>query len=310
MNIIGHEEVRDRLKAAVNSGTLSHAHLIIGEDGIGKSIIAKEIAKLILGKSDNKQYVDIIEFKTSKKSIGVDDIRVLIEEINKKPYEGDKKVIVIYGGDKITVQGQNAFLKTVEEPPKGVFIMILCENLQSILDTIRSRCQIHKLNRLSQEEVKLFIDKNMPQASDDIKKTLLSFSDGIPGRCESFFNDETFNEIRELTMRLLNEITKKDIKTAVDYAKVITDKYRNYYDDILSNILYYIRDVIIYKETNDERYILNKDKIYDIRELSSNMSFNKLNSIINNIGEASDNLTRNVNPLVTFDVMLLNMLEV
>src|SRR3712207_8310639 len=85
---------------------------------------------------------------------------ILIEEINKKPYEGDNKVVIVYNADKMTMQAQNAFLKTIEEPPFGVYIFLLCENSESILDTIKSRCQIHKLNPLSFDEMKIFLQTN------------------------------------------------------------------------------------------------------------------------------------------------------
>src|SRR3712207_7809294 len=56
---------------------------------------------------------------------------ILIEEINKKPYEGDNKVVIVYNADKMTMQAQNAFLKTIEEPPFGVYIFLLCEDRKS-----------------------------------------------------------------------------------------------------------------------------------------------------------------------------------
>ena len=86
----------------------------------------RRLAIRLLGKDKEKQYVDIVEFKITKdkKSIGVDEIRSIIEETNKKPYEGDKKVIIIYKADKMTEAAQNAFLKTIEEPPKGYFYYI------------------------------------------------------------------------------------------------------------------------------------------------------------------------------------------
>ncbi len=84
--IIGHENIKNKIKNSIVKGKFSHASIIVGEDGIGKSIIAKEIAMIILEKSQRRSYADLIEFKPiNKKSIGIDDIRNLIEEINKNP---------------------------------------------------------------------------------------------------------------------------------------------------------------------------------------------------------------------------------
>lgn len=110
--IIGHENIKNRIKNSIIKGKFPHASIIVGEDGIGKSIIAKEMAMIILEKSQQRSYADLIEFKPiNKKSIGIDDIRNLIEEINKKPIEGNKKVIIIYKSELITEVAQNAFLK-------------------------------------------------------------------------------------------------------------------------------------------------------------------------------------------------------
>ncbi len=148
---IGHSDLIRNFNQRCRNGTLSHAHLISGEDGIGKSVLASNLAKLILNGDLDREYVDIIHYKPVKASFGVDDVRDIIDEVNKKPFEGDKKVIIIHQGNKLTVQAQNALLKTIEEPPIGVYIIILCESLELILDTIKSRCEIYKLTPLTKE---------------------------------------------------------------------------------------------------------------------------------------------------------------
>ena len=137
--------------------TLSHAHLIAGEDGVGKGKLANILAKFILNGYLDREYVDIINYSSEKSSFGVDDVRDIIEEVYKKPFEKDKKVIIIHEGNKLTIQAQNALLKTIEEPPKGVYIIILCESLELILDTIKSRCEIYKLKPLTKSELYEYI---------------------------------------------------------------------------------------------------------------------------------------------------------
>ena len=151
------------------------------------------------------QYVDLVEWRIekNKSTIGVNSIRTLIEEINKKPYEGDKKVIIIYAADKMTAQAQNAFLKTIEEPPKNVTILLLCENLEVILDTIKSRCQIHKLKSLNVDEMEEFLKINYTDLSLEEIKVIVAFSDGIPGKAEKFIGDNNFKDIRNITLEIL-----------------------------------------------------------------------------------------------------------
>ncbi|WP_055668447.1 DNA polymerase III subunit delta' [Desnuesiella massiliensis] len=308
-DFIGHENIIRSFDMAIASEKLSHAHLIVGEDGLGKSVVAKDFALKILGKKDNKQYADILEFRNSKKSIGVDEIRKIIDETNKKPYEGDKKVVIIYDGDKLTTQAQNAFLKTIEEPPKGVYIIILSENIEAILNTIRSRCQIHKLKRLSVDEIREFISKKYGDLDSKYIDIINTFSDGIPGRAEKFIEDNVFNELRALILDIIKKISEKNINNIIKYEENLI-KYKDFYEEILNIFLLYIRDIIMYKELGNDNYILNRDKIHEIKELSNMLSFKTLDLMINVINETRYTLDSNVSASMTFDVMLLNMLEV
>ena len=166
-NFVGHSVLIENFKIRCNNGNLSHAQLISGDDGIGKSILAEILGKLILNGDLNREYVDIINYKPSKASFGVDDVRNIIDEVNKKPFEGDKKVIIIHEGNKLTIQAQNALLKTIEEPPMEVYIIILCESLELILATIKSRCEIYKLTPLTKEELYRYIEIKGYDYSDE-----------------------------------------------------------------------------------------------------------------------------------------------
>lgn len=307
-DIIGHEDIRKNMIEASKSGTLSHAHLIIGADGVGKSLVSREVAVKILGKQEIRPYVDLIEHKSSKRSIGVDDIRSLIEEINKKPYEGDKKVIIISEGEKITVQAQNAFLKTIEEPPKGVYIFILCENSELILDTIKSRCQIHKLNSLKGREISEFLARKYPELTSEQFNTILASCDGIPGRAERFIEDSIFKSLRDMCIKLLTGLNDIKESELLAYEQFFS-KHKEHWEDVLTIILSYIRDIMIYKDAGKEELIVNRDKLNEIREASMMFSFNKLNGIINVLSDTRSSLNNNVNIGLTYDIMLLNMLE-
>ncbi|NLM36270.1 MAG: DNA polymerase III subunit delta' [Clostridiales bacterium] len=308
--IIGHELIRQYFYKAIGQGVLSHAHLLVGDDGIGKSLIAKEAATKIIGKTEIKQYVDILEYRAGKgkKLIGVDEIRSVIEEVNKRPYEGDKKVVIVYNADKLTIQAQNAFLKTIEEPPKGVYIFLLVENNEAILDTIKSRCQIHKLNSLTSQEMEEFINETYPGIDEDKKKTLLAFSNGIPGRCMLFMENEDFNNIRNTSAQMILDMNRISEEKFQEYSKFLL-KYKDYADEVLDTILSYIRDIIIYKDTGSQDLLMNKDKASFVEEASTFFSYKKLEAIIGIIKNVRSNLISNVNPSLTFDVMLATMIN-
>lgn len=310
-DIIGHDFVKKQIEKSINCGKFFHAHIICGEDGIGKSIIARIAAQTLLNKRKDKDYADIIEYRgiKGKKSIGVNEVRMLTEEINKKPVEGDKKVIIVYNAQNITADGQNAFLKNIEEPPSGVFIMLLCDNLESILDTIKSRCQIYKLNRLSEGEMYLFLNKYYKKLSKEQLKPILAFSDGIPGRAQRFIDDDSLRKIRDFTQTILSNLSGKRKDEVLKYESFLM-QYKDEWQEVFTCFLTYIRDAMIYKETGKEELIINIDKYNFIQKISETFSYNKLGSIIEIIKDCRQKLNCNVNNALVFDYMLLKMQEV
>ncbi|MCH5138616.1 DNA polymerase III subunit delta' [Clostridiaceae bacterium UIB06] len=309
--IIGHDIIKNQIVNSINGARFSHALIITGENGIGKSLIAREIAIRLLGKDKEKQYVDIAEFKMpkDKKSIGIDEIKDIIQETTKKPYEGDRKVIILYKADSMTETAQNAFLKTIEEPPSGIFIILLCEKLESILDTIKSRCQIYKLNRLSEEQMLQFLNIKFENLSEDELKAVSAFSDGIPGRAERFLKDKSLMDIRDTVIDILKGICGGELDKTLVYTEFLL-KYKSEWQEVLTYFLSYIRDALIYKETGNKELIINIDKISEIKEIAEMFSFNKLNGIINIIKETRRKLERNVNTTLVFDSMLVKIQEV
>ena len=310
-SIIGHEEVKKQLYNSVNIGNLSHAHIFCGEDGIGKSIFAKKLSVAIIGKEQDKQYADIIEWSIAKgkRSIGIREVISIIDEINKKPYECDRKVIIIHEADKMTDEAQNAFLKTIEEPPKGVFIMLLCESLEFILDTIKSRCQIHFFNKLDSNSMKKYLVRTYPELSDNDVDMLVSFSDGIPGRADRFLKDNEFMDMRNIVLEILECSVSNSKLDILKYEEFFL-RNREIWREILACFIYYIRDILVYKETKNENMLINSDKISQIKILSDAFSFNKLNAMVNFINDSAENLNSNVNMSLAIDEMLLKMQEV
>lgn len=305
---IGHKKIIDGFKKRAESNTLSHAHLIVGANGIGKSKVADIFSSLILNKELFKANVDSIEYRPKKASIGVDDVREIIEEVNKKPYEGDKKVITIFSGEKLTIQAQNALLKTIEEPPKGVFIIILTTSIEIILETIKSRCQIYKLTPLSNEEIQSYILKKYGNIDTIDFSPALSYAGGIPGRLEKFIDDEELQEARKVVLELIREINDKNVESILKYEKKLL-KYKDEKEELLGIIEGFIIDIIVYKEVSDKKFIINSDKRKEIEELVNLMSYKKLNSMIDAVKELRKNLESNSNFSINLNIMLMSFLE-
>ena len=307
-NFVGHSSLIENFKNRCSNGNLSHAQLISGEDGIGKSILAEILGKLILNGDLNREYVDIINYRPSKASFGVDDVREIIDEVNKKPFEGDKKVIIIHQGNKLTIQAQNALLKTIEEPPTEVYIIILCESLELILDTIKSRCEIYKLTPLTKDELYKYIAIKGYDYSEEEKASAIAFSEGIPGRIDRYFSDTELQELRDKIVDLLLQLTNNEIEAILEKEKQLVS-YKQNKEEVINVLSSFIRDILVNKEVYNENLIINRDKIKEIERLTNEMSFKKLNKMILGLQEARKNIKNNVSWAMTVRIMLMDFME-
>ena len=307
--IIGHKSIIDSIDSRKLNDSFSHANLIVGNDGIGKSIIAKYMSSKIIKRKDESECVDIVKYYPSSASFGVDDVRNIINEVNKKPYEGDRKVLILYRCDKLTIQAQNALLKTIEEPPRGVYLILLSDSLETILDTIKSRCQIYKLTPLNKEDILNYIEDKYTDLASDDKKSALAYAAGVPGKVDRFIGDQNLKYLRDICIGLFEDILKRENGLVLKYEELL----KNSKDDkleLLDILLSYIRDIMLFKEVNNGELIVNFDKVQKIKDISRGMSYKKLNNMLEYITEARINFNSNTNYSMTIGVLLMGFAEV
>ncbi|OOM11196.1 DNA polymerase III subunit delta' [Clostridium saccharobutylicum] len=307
--IVGHENIIDGINKRNLNDSFSHANLIVGNDGIGKSVLARYLSNKIMKKSNDLESVDVVKYHPSSNSFGVDDVRNIIEEVNKKPYEGNKKVLILYRCDKLTIQAQNALLKTIEEPPKGVYLILLSDSLEAILDTVQSRCQVYKLTPLSKEEMIQYIEYKYSDLAESDKRAAVAYSTGIPGKVDRFIGDENLKNLRNICIQLFEDILKREQGIVLKYQGLFKN-LKEEQMEMLNILLLYIRDIMIFKELNKSELIVNFDKVDKIKYISRGISYKKLNCMLEYIKEARLNFNSNTNYSMTISVLLMGFAEV
>lgn len=160
--ILGNEALKKRMISDISQQRLSHAYILEGREHSGKLMLARTVAAAMSrSKEDvNKIFSGIspdvyeITLPDHKKSIGVDTVREIKSTVYIKPNDLDFKFYIVSHADSLTVQAQNALLKLIEEPPRNVYFWLLCENVTSLLPTIRSRAPILRMQLFTSDELR------------------------------------------------------------------------------------------------------------------------------------------------------------
>jgi DNA polymerase III subunit delta' len=317
--VVGQDYTVQAFNNVLRNDKISHAYIISGPDGVGKSVFALNMAAAILCKGEkkpclscsscikveHKNHPDLRILESKGKTIGVDDIRKLIDEIYTKPYEGDKKIAIIKGANNITLYGQNAILKTLEEPPGHTVIIMLTENANAILETIKSRCQILTLGRVPIEKIKEFLKD---RGIDEDKASLAAeFSDGIVGNALKAL-DEKFLSLKKEVIERARRIVRANALEGFEMVDFFV-KNKNDIDEILDILIIWFRDIMLLKLTRNEKLIINKDCHEMLVEESHLLSYNKLDKIITIVNGAKEKLRHYSNFQLTMEVMILKIQE-
>lgn len=197
-SVIGHSSPKEMLLNDIEKSKVSHAYAFVGPKGIGKKLLSDEFAKQLL-KTDNLNIA--VDYKYIKKLDGKKNI--LIEQIRKEvvddvyiaPATSDYKVYVIDDADDLNTESQNALLKTLEEPPSYVCIILITENIQNFLPTVISRVKQIKFNKLSDEEIKKYCVQN--DLDNVFTENMLKYIDGSIGKLVNLKDENEMNMFYE-----------------------------------------------------------------------------------------------------------------
>ncbi len=323
-DVVGHKDIIQYIKNAVEQNKLSHAYILNGQRGSGKKLLARLFAMTLQcesGKSEpcgecrscmqtkNGNQPDIITLVHEKPtSISVDEIREQLNgDIMIKPYSSPYKIYIIPEADLMTQQAQNALLKTLEEPPEYAVIFLLTENADSLLSTIRSRCVMLKLRNIKDKLVKKYLMEQM-HIPDYQAELCAAFAQGNIGRAIMLAKSEYFNEIKEDAIQLMKYIDQMELHEIASAIKQI-NKYKLEVTDYLDILTIWYRDVLLYKATKDVGGLVFSDQLKFIKEKAAKSSYEGIEKILSAIETAKIRIKANVNFDLLMELLLLTIKE-
>lgn len=323
-DIIGQEQIKEHLQNAIAMDKVSHAYIINGERSSGKEFIAKVFAaalqcekgqtepcgechSCIQAKSGNQP--DIIFVSHDKpNSIGVEDIRTQINnDIGIKPYSSPRKVYIMNEGEKMTIQAQNALLKTLEEPPAYAVILILTANVESLLPTILSRCVVLNMKPVPDHKVKKYLMEEL-EIPDYKANICVAFARGNIGKAKMLASSEEFEKVKEEAVTLVKYINDMDISEVVKAIRKISE-YQFDVTDYLDILSVWYRDALLFKATKDANSLIFKNEIQSIRKVADRSTYEGIETIVKALQQAKRRLEANVNFDLTMELLLLTIQE-
>lgn len=317
--VLGQERQIEALKSAIKNKNISHCYLFEGEKGLGKRNLALAFSKTLLCKEggsepcnrcnscikfDKSNHPDFKILSPEKGSIKNDEIEKIIKSMATAPFESSRKVFIIDDSDKIRMDIQNKLLKTLEEPPEYINIILVTSSANKLLPTILSRCQIIKFYPLDTSKIIDLLMENYG-IHEDRAKFIAGFAKGSVGKSIELANSGDFFQKREEVIKVIDSIIKGDKTKALTSMDFFNENKENI-EEILDIILYWFRDLLIYKEIGSTCLLVNKDKIQILSE-ESFIDLNKINDIIYRIEDTKINIKRNVNFSLSIETMLLSL---
>ena len=318
--ILGNEKVRNHLKESIIKNTVSHAYILAGDKGIGKEKIAREFAMRLICENNHigcgrcpscrqflaNAYPDFFYMDAEgKESIGIDKVREnVVSDVAIRPYHGKYKIYVIDEADKMTVGAQNALLKTIEEPPEYVVILLLVRNMSLLLETIRSRCLKLLLSPVSNDRIKGWLCES--GVSDEIAGVLASYSNGTPGVAKAMAESEDFASIYKKNVEFLKNICEVGINEILNFIEELKKRTGGFKDFINFLRLWY-RDICIIKLTKKKENLIFIREESIIFRLSREYTLQKINSIIDLIDETEIRLNSNVSGDTVMELLFIGL---
>lgn len=308
-SIKGQEEAVNNISKLIGAAKFPHSLLISGPTGSGKMFASLEIAKALICQVDKKDscdqcvncekinkniHPDVKIFnKADGKSIKIEMIRNLKEQISLKPYEAKRKVFIIEDINDMTEEASNALLKTLEEPQSASYLILTMKENTFILPTILSRCQKIKFKSLSQDiAVDILSSKGILK-----KEAIIMYKVANSDLSWILENSDRFMDLRENFFKALKSQSKNVFLSAIGKNKASIDE--NDLVIYMKTALSVFRDCVML--SSGVNSIVNTDKIDDLNLFARSFAKNELFAAIGKISELINFKKNNLNLKLVWD---------
>ncbi len=331
-DVIGQPRAVELLRHSLESGRLAHAYLFVGPPHVGKTTLAINLAqalncehgeqpcgncrsclRIAAGKHADVQIIRRLPDTSSgeagpRKEIAIGQIRELQQAAALQPYEGKHRVFIVDGAEHLNEESANCLLKTLEEPPPKVLIIMLTVNDVRLLPTISSRCQRVELLPVPAQIIQQELIEHR-QIEPDKAGVLSRLCRGGIGWAISASLDDRLRQERSLRLAELQSLATASLEQRFDFAAKLAaqfNKSRDSVEETLRLWLEWWRDLLLVKEGCAE-FITNVDQEVTLRQQSEYYSLTEIRHFIEAVRAASGQLEQNANPRLVLEVLMLSI---
>ena len=341
-NLIGNDHVKQTLSGLLANGRVTNSLLFVGDEGVGKRQFALELAKAFLCKEPADHQAcgacaaclraDVFAFPTSdkgedyervffskhpdvgmvipfKRNVRINAVRDLEREANFRPYEAQARFFIIDDAEKMNDASANALLKTLEEPPPSTYIFLITSRPDSLLPTIRSRCQTIRFAPVAADEILQFMVDEKAFTHDEARLAA-RLARGSIGRAVSI-NVGQFREQRDRMLGVVsNAIKTGDRAALLRTSEEMNDaKNKERYEENIDILESLIHDVWTLTVSGDAARVANTDVSDELSKLAEFADKHDLPSWLREIETMRDNFAVNINRKIAADSLFMTMVN-
>lgn len=328
LEIVGHNGISERLRLAAVKGALAPSYLFAGPKGVGKFLTARYFCMSVFCRagsedrpcgeclgcrrvlSGNHPDLRILTNQEGKLSIGIDEVREGIDSVQTCSSEGGFRFWIIDEAQRMTDEAQSALLKTLEEPPPSLVLILISQGEDKLLPTVISRCRRINFKSLSAAELKAFLlRKGYEEGKADVAARI---SGGSAGTALNFLQDGELWDRRVALFSILDNSVPGDLWTALDSASQVdelcsgkTGRDKMLFCLDMAASLY--RDALLHKIGTGGDILINADCGLLLDKLASAYEVLALEKCIEEINSCKYKLERYVNPRLAWQSLFITL---
>ena len=330
-HVYGQDHILIQMEQSLKQGRLAHAYLLAGPPHVGKMALALSLAqslncldgpgapccecvqctRIARGHHADVRVVGVgrsQENGPSRTVIGIDDVKETLHRAHLKPYEGTFGAIIFDGAESMSEEAANALLKTLEEPPPQVVMLLLTANEGALLPTIRSRCRLLLLLPMSKEQI---VEKLVAahHAGPEEAEQVARLSRGCLGWAISALGDPGLLEQRRLELVRVQEACEPGLERRFGYAAELASlfsKDRESARQLLYLWLRWWRDLLLIKEGAEE-YVHNTDWLTQLRLQATGLTPAQIVDFVKCLLQTLEALDSNASARLALEVLMLSL---